>query len=202
MTDPSEQCPSGFRLYNENGVRACGRPATASGGCLSSVQFPIGMNYSEVCGRVTGYQYYAPEAFSTSNPGHVEGVSLTRGSPRKHIWSFAAGSIKTSSLVYVHCPCSTVNSVRPPPFVGNDYYCESGNPGNGHPTQQLYPEPLWDGKGCSSHERACCQAAGIPWFHQRLNATTNDYIELRVCADYPASNNEDIPVGYYEIYVK
>ena len=26
MTDPSEQCPSGFRLYSESGVKACGSP--------------------------------------------------------------------------------------------------------------------------------------------------------------------------------
>ena len=56
-----------------------------------------------------------------------------------------------------------------------------------------------DGKGCSSQESACCQAAGIPWFHKRLNASTNDYIELRICSDASASSNEDIPVGYYEI---
>ena len=58
MTDPSEECPRGFRLYNQNGVKACGRPASSSGGCQSSVQFPTyGVPYSEVCGRVTGYQY-------------------------------------------------------------------------------------------------------------------------------------------------
>ena len=26
MTDSSEKCPDEFRLYSENGVRACGRP--------------------------------------------------------------------------------------------------------------------------------------------------------------------------------
>ena len=52
MTDPPEECPRGFRLYNENGVRACGRPASSSGGCQSSVQFQsYGVPYSEVCGR-------------------------------------------------------------------------------------------------------------------------------------------------------
>ena len=27
MSDPHEQCPSGFKLYNQNGVRGCGRAA-------------------------------------------------------------------------------------------------------------------------------------------------------------------------------
>ena len=64
MTDSSEECPRGFRLYNANGVRACGRPASSSGGCQSSVQFQsYSVQYSEVCGRVTGYQYHSPDAF-------------------------------------------------------------------------------------------------------------------------------------------
>ena len=31
MTDPNEKCPTQFRTYSENGVRACGRPVTNSG---------------------------------------------------------------------------------------------------------------------------------------------------------------------------
>ena len=62
MTDPSEQCPSGFRLYSESGVRACGKPSLARG-CRVGVQFTThGVPFSEVCGRVTGYQYWHPDA--------------------------------------------------------------------------------------------------------------------------------------------
>ena len=35
MSDPTEECPSGFRLYSQNGVRACGRPVTSGGSCWS-----------------------------------------------------------------------------------------------------------------------------------------------------------------------
>ena len=203
MTNPSEQCPSGFRLYNQSGIRACGRPATGYGGCQSSVQFTSDISYSEVCGRVTGYQYSRPEAFNTiftSRDRYVDGVSLTHGFPRKHIWTFAAG--KGSNLHGGSCPCATrsTDGVHVPSFVGSDYFCESGHWGQ-RPTQQLYPEPLWDGKGCSNLETPCCQAAGIPWFHKRLNTTTFDNIELRICADFH-TDNEDIPIGHYEIYVK
>ena len=207
MTDPSEECPRGFRLYNQNGVRACGRQASSTGGCLSSVQFPTyGVPYSEVCGRVTGYQYYSTDAFEIPNVGinshYVDGVSLTHGSPRRHIWTFAAG-LQENTLygggAYT-CPCSPGSTQLPPAFVGNDYFCESGCPG--HFQQRLYPDPLWDGEGCGSLETVCCQAAGLPWFHKRLNAPTSDNIEMRICANTGASNNEDIPVGYYDIYVK
>ena len=29
MSDPTEECPPGFRIYNESGIRACGRPASS-----------------------------------------------------------------------------------------------------------------------------------------------------------------------------
>ena len=35
MSDPTEKCPSGFILYSQNGVRACGRPVTLGGSCQS-----------------------------------------------------------------------------------------------------------------------------------------------------------------------
>ena len=39
MTDPNEKCPTQFRLYSQGGVRACGRPVTSSGSCVS-IAFP------------------------------------------------------------------------------------------------------------------------------------------------------------------
>ena len=63
MSDPTEECPSGFRLYNQNGVRACGRPVTSGGSCLS-VRFPsYSISYSQACGRVYGYQKGSPWCF-------------------------------------------------------------------------------------------------------------------------------------------
>ena len=207
MTDPSEECPRGFRLYNQNGVKACGRPASSTGaGCQSSVQFPTyGVPYSEVCGRVTGYQYYSPDAFHSPNVGinshYVDGVSLTHGSPHKHIWTFAAG-LQENILPaggFNTCPCSPGSTRFPPAFVGNDYFCESGCPGQYQ--RRLYPDPLWDGEGCGSLETVCCQAAGLPWFHKWLSAPNSDNIEMRICSNEGVTN-EDIPVGYYDIYVK
>ena len=142
MTDPSEQCPSGFKLYSESGVRACGSPILAKG-CQVSVRLPThGVPFSEVCGRVTGYQYWSPNALygSTINYYYVDGVSLTYGSSRKHIWSFAAANQESST----QCLCSHGAKNANYSLIGNDNFCESGNSG---PSVQrrLYPEPLWDG---------------------------------------------------------
>uniref|UniRef100_A0A1X7UD56 Fibrinogen C-terminal domain-containing protein n=1 Tax=Amphimedon queenslandica TaxID=400682 RepID=A0A1X7UD56_AMPQE len=61
MTDATQNCPSGFRLYQSGGVRACGRTNSSGGSCVS-VQFPSnGISYSQICGRVTGYQYHSPD---------------------------------------------------------------------------------------------------------------------------------------------
>uniref|UniRef100_A0A1X7TM41 Fibrinogen C-terminal domain-containing protein n=1 Tax=Amphimedon queenslandica TaxID=400682 RepID=A0A1X7TM41_AMPQE len=65
MTDATVNCPSGFRLYQlyqSGGVRAYGRTASSGGSCVS-VQFPSnGISYSQVCGRVVGYQYATTDA--------------------------------------------------------------------------------------------------------------------------------------------
>uniref|UniRef100_A0A1X7TL97 Uncharacterized protein n=1 Tax=Amphimedon queenslandica TaxID=400682 RepID=A0A1X7TL97_AMPQE len=195
MSDSTVNCPSGFRLYHSGGVRACGRPATNGGSC-ASVQFPSnGIRYSQICGRVTGYKYNSPDAVINSNinGAYVDGVSITRGSLRNHVWTLIAS--RQNNL----CPCSIYNSHSVPYFVGSHYFCESSNSGNSN--QIEISNPFWDGQGCNYYVSPCCNVPGIPWFHRDYgNTTSTDYIELRVCGD-EGTSNEDVPVGYYEIYV-
>ena len=208
MSDSTEECPPGFRLYDEKGVRACGRPVSSPAGYCQSVKFPsYSISYSQVCGRVTGYQYGSPDAIHQHNPindlneAYVDGVSLTHGNPRQHIWTFIAALQENSfNTNGVHeCPCAPNSPVTPQSFVGNDYFCESGNPLKWQ--QKFYTDPLWDGKQCGLIEKSCCLAPGIPWFHKTFDLPTTDYIELRVCADQETAN-DDVPVGFYDIYVK
>ena len=204
MTDAAQNCPSGFRLYQSGGVRACGRPVTSSGSC-ASVQFPSnGISYSQICGRVTGYQYGSTDSVSESvnnvNSYYVDGVSITRGSPRQHVWTLYAGIYSDYSNSDSICPCA--GGTSPQSFVGNNYFCEAGIRGTSV-TQILYTsDPLWDGQGCTGLESSCCAVPGIPWFHRDYgNTTTTDYIELRVCGD-EGTTSDDAPVSYYEIYIK
>ena len=216
MSDATENCPSGFKLYQSGGVRACGR-ATSSGGSCTSVKFPSnGISYSQVCGKVVGYHYGTPDAadprpiINNINSHYVDGVSITRGSPRQHVWTLMAGLNEASlhnNVGLFNCPCSqgsTQNSTLQS-FIGNDYFCESGNPSTDGTYQfnVLYTsDPLWDGKGCGSLEGVCCAAPGLPWFNKILGTTTTDYLELRVCANQGAPSDEDVPVSFYELYVK
>ena len=203
MSDAAQNCPSGFGLYQLGGVRACGRPVTNSGSCVS-VQFPSnGISYSQICGRVTGYQYGGTGAFDELheiNSHYVDGVSITRGSPRQHVWTLANG-LTDSYNDYQQwvCPCVSGSSQTVPSFVEKHYFCESGNHAYGWTNTLYTSDPLWDGQGCGSLEATCCAVSGIPWFHRDYGSTT-DYIELRVCGNNP--NNGDTPVSFYEIYAK
>uniref|UniRef100_A0A1X7T9N3 Fibrinogen C-terminal domain-containing protein n=1 Tax=Amphimedon queenslandica TaxID=400682 RepID=A0A1X7T9N3_AMPQE len=212
MNDAAEDCPSGFRLYQSGGVRACGRP---NSGCVSIIFPSQNLSYSQICGRVKGYQYGSTDAIKPSyiysywhrynirnniDTYYVDGVSITRGSYREHVWTLMSGYAEDSTVTHA-CPCNTGNSVSVLSFIGNNYFCESGS--YGYASVTLYTnDTLWDGQDCFSNEAPCCNVPGIPWFHRDYgSATTTDYIELRVCGDESPSN-EDAPVSYYEIYVK
>ena len=100
------------------------------------------------------------------------------------------------------CPCFAGSVQQTQSFIGNHSFCESGNPAKRASNILYTSDPLWDGQGCSCNETACCSVPGLPWFHRDYgNTTTTDYLELRVCGD-EGTANEDVPVGYYEIYVK
>ena len=134
MTDPNTNCPSGWQLTSHS-KRTCGRVSSGiTSYTCDSVTFPVsGGVYTRVCGRIKGYG--TPNAFAAYNFGfvatiddaYVSGVSLTHGSPRQHIWTFAAGiSEYFYHLSTSACPCDATIDITIPPYVGGDYFCESG----------------------------------------------------------------------------
>ena len=58
-------------------------------------------------------------------------------------------------------------------------------------------DPLWDGAGCGPMSTCCAP----PWFYKQLPQPTTDDIEMRVCRDEDASN-EDIAIEMVEIYIQ
>ena len=215
MTDSLQQCPASWRLYSANGVRACGRQVTTSttGGCYSQ-NYIVQQSYQKVCGRIIGYQIGSTNVFenrqlSIDEP-YVDGVSVTYGDPRSHIWTFAGGISETivSAGPTLSCPCALVGTgiqlQQPPVFVGDNYFCESGNPENTHENTNIFrytDDPLWDGQMC---EGQCCNNANYsspPWFSITLPIATSEDIEVRICANQ-ATSNEDVAIGLLEIYVQ
>ena len=204
-------CPTGFRLYTNGGVRACGRPVTSSGSCVGKIFSSSGIKYSQVCGKVIGYQVGHPDAAgervssikNNINTYYADGVSLTHGDPREHIWTLMSGAADRSNYYNYKCPCASIGPIPAPSFVGSDYYCEAGHQGTGFPTiGEFYSsDRLWDGKDCGSSETACCQRTLIPWFYKSIGNYTTDDIEMRICCN-EGTNDEDVAIEQYDIYVK
>ena len=201
MTNSSHQCPRDFQQRSDAGRRTC--IPMISRGC-SSVNFSAAEGYSRVCGKIIGYQVGAPDTFNDiGNPtidSYIDGVSLTHGHPRQHIWSFAAGLDEVGTRPQFNCPCTNSGRAVPPAFVGNDYFCDTGSKQRSQPGVFYNEDPLWDGAGCGPLN-TCCSFNNPPWFHKLLPQLTTDDIEMRVCKSYNR-NDEDIAIETIELLVQ
>ena len=160
---------------------------------------------------MAGYQDNNPLAFTgfndTSINGiYLDGVSITHGSPHKHLWSYAVGfgdQLNSSS----DCPCNNGSTVQVPSYVGNEYYCESGNFFPHFICSRIWREfpddLLWDGQQCGGVEAPCCTHPNMPWFIKTLNETTTEDIELRACSSSSfCGSGSGAALFLIEIYVR
>ena len=149
---------------------------------------------------------------------YISGVSLTHGGTFEdladvptHIWSFANGQSQFPDdqgpdIQENKCPCD--GGTDPPPFVDNDYFCESAledevtnvNLGNFLGTLHGIDNPLWDGEGCAESS-TCCSRIDHPYFVKQLDVPTSDPIDARICL-FSNSIIEDVAVEMVEIYVQ
>jgi len=168
-------------------------------GCYPAYFSNYKADYNSICGKLKGYQEGSTDGFyehsSSINGPYLEGVSITVGTPRKHVWSYATGYTKQS-----HCPCANNNPGNPPFFVKDHYYCESGTakaPGYG---QFLGTDPLWDGNGCLEDDD-CCSRLGAPWFYRHFTPTEKGTVEVRICRDQEYSNEATL-IEQVELYIQ
>ena len=206
MSDPSSQCPVGFRIETANNKRFCIRD-TSSSGCGSMLFKSFGLTYSRVCGYVRGYAFFTTDGFHSQSSkkslssNYVDGVSITYGTPPTHIWTYAAG-YHENTLEPPHkpnCPCNTPPGTSPPSYVGSSYYCESGTATASHTWHTS--DPLWDGMQCGGDEGPCCNHTGLPWFLKNLPTPTAASITVRVCLDQEW-DDENIGIEHLELYIK
>ncbi len=210
MTDTSQQCPDSWQLITSP-KRTCGRGTTTAKSCDSVTFSTNNMEYNQVCGRAIGYQLGSPESFRGYHTGtdsptlegqYVDGLSVTHGPPgsREHIWTFAAGVTGSLSSNLVNkCPC--IGGPDAPPFIANDYFCESGTADLSAGGTTFHPDdPLWDGQGCPAGND-CCSFSNPPWFTRQLDNPTNDNIEVRLCLFQDISIG-NVPVELIELYIK
>ena len=201
MTNSSHKCPSGLMERNDSlNIHTCVRNR-ASAGCSPVELSTANIQYSTVCGRIKAYQVGRPNQFRSGmeviDSHYVDGVSLTHGSRRQHIWTFAAARDEDQT-----CNCSGTEGDVPPAFVGQDYFCEAGSIHQVNAIEGilLSDDPLWDGAGCKAGN-TCCSFNNPPWFYKQLPSSANDNIEMRVCRN---SNNEseDVAIEIVEVYIQ
>ena len=206
MTDLDQTCPDEWRYYDQDpSTRACGRQSSNIGSCNSVIYSTDEYQYTQVCGRINGYQYASPDGVylsqhaRTIDNAYVDGISITHGTPRQHIWTLY-GAVREFS--FGCCEATSTSTWSIISFVENNYFCDTGNPSNMNWQNTLFTDnPLWDGiAGCSSSTTCCAPHSG-PWFHRVLDYDTIDYIEIRICGG-ESTVNEDTPIYLMEIYVK
>ena len=208
MTNENNTCPQELNYTVVNSTRMCTQSDTTNSHVCSSVTFPTHhVPYKKVCGKAHGYQFSYAYAFykfgrNTLDSSYVSGLSVTYGSPRNHIWTFAAGYPKDTYYYYqenhYNCPCADYIGPDVPPFVGESYFCESGgNATSDFPTLMWYfDDPLWDSQGCAGGS-TCCDRGG-PWFTTTLSQEVRGDIELRLCN---VGYNANIGVDQFEILI-
>ena len=216
MSVPGSSCPPGLvqydNIFNTSLCWINNETYSPYWRCNSTFFSTYSLNYTKVCGQVRGYQYGIPYAFYCylinfncfNSQIKTFGVTFAySNNPRKHIWTYAGGGYEQGTN-FLRCPCNNGSQYMNVtiPFVGNDYYCESGlsiNQGS-----VLYPnDPLWDGQDCPGIEATCCTSPKMPWFVKMLDETVSDDIELITCG----YNNGQIqvhgtPLDLVELYIK
>ena len=184
----ASQCPTGLEFRSN--VHSC-RRSTFGAGCSSVNYQIIGGSYSHICGRINALQVGSPDGFQfdntertnnnpTVNDNYLDGVSLTYGNPRTHIWSFTANTPDDCSSCGRHLPI----------FVDASHYSCTANIRCAN--YEVCPVVLlWNGTQCT----------GNASFYRQLSSPTTDDIEMRVCRDQD-QGDEDFLITFVEIFVQ
>jgi len=157
------------------------------------------MKFQHICGQTKSYQKGFPDAFGAkSTKGideiYVDGISITLGSPRQHIWTYSAAH--TDDII---CPCAPKPGDKPSAFVESNYYCEGGSNVSPNYNSFYLSDTLWDGRDCPTNS-GCCAQLGMPWFYRKTPVPLSENIEVRICKDQ-AHSDEDTAIEEMEIYI-
>ena len=147
-TSQGDPCPTGWTLITTPGANP--KNVCRSGdfiGCHSTIFTTYNTSFYKVCGQVRGYQKGNTNAFrarNSINEAYVDGVSITLGDPRKHVWTYAIGISDSGSATVSYCPCASRQGADPPTFVSDHYYCESGDTGGDNERAYYTTDPVWE----------------------------------------------------------
>lgn len=164
------------------------QPLKCEGNVESKVfAVPTGVVYERVRIEIEGLQWHSTDGFSVDTAPtslddiYLEGVSITTVEPRKHIYSFASGLYKTVNG-YQSCPCQ--GGTLPPPFVGQNWTCDSGNTTTNYTAKWYTGQALWDGDSTGpGTSNNCAPPTQASVYEADLGAPTNQDIEVRLMQD-------------------
>lgn len=179
--DVSAGCPGEWDFDSRSGGCWIDRPSCEGESRAFFVDAPIA-EWSELRGFVRGYQFQTPDGFDTGatslDDHYVDGVSITTGMPRRHLWTLGVGLYQPTGMSGNSCPCD--NGPAPPAIVGTNWTCETGNDAPTYVNMPIWylDDLLWDG---DAHVAGCAPAS--PWFVSPLATPSRDPIEVRIMVD-------------------
>jgi len=204
-----ENCPSAWQSITipQTSKKACRSGQDAAGAYTANFSTEEACEgFQHFCGKVIGYQKGTPDGFNEKavvgtqiDDCYLDGLSITYGQQRKHLWSLAIGVSLDNFTTLGNCPCSENAGQSPPSFVRDDYYCDSASIGLPLTSAYFPDNPVWDGEGCSSNN-SCCAQANMPYFYRHLLMPVKEDIEVRLCKNEVFSN-EGILIKSMELYV-
>jgi len=204
-TSQGDYCPSGWNKTTQ--PKPLCRGSSDSAGCYSAYFTNNKFEYNFICGKLRGYQKGTNDAFAAFRTGsrsidgpYLDGVSITVGSPRKHVWSYGVGVSQLHNAVPYNCPCAKFPGANPPAYVRDHYYCESGSRSHGVHATLYGSDPLWDGHGCPAGDD-CCSTLGAPWFYRQFTEPEKGAVEVRICQDEPYANEATL-LEQVQLYIQ
>jgi hypothetical protein len=160
-------------------------------GEVASIAVPVPLGeYTEVWGVVRGLQQQTPDGFdpfeassrtATLDDIYVDGISITTESPRRHVFTLAAGlHLPDGPGSGNACPCDMGTAA--PPFVGEAWVCETGNNRvDWDYDLSYYDDVLWDADAMGG---SSCAPLGEPGeFHVVLDRPASGPLEVRLMQD-------------------
>jgi hypothetical protein len=196
--DPAKDgCPKPWTFFST--PQGCGINQPICADNSAPVIFDPGGTYQEVRGFVRGIQYKSTDAFASPgvnqsiDKAYVDGVSISVGSPRRHVWTFAA-SLFAAQKSANSCPC--LSGAPPPTFVGQAWTCDSGNFDKNYSSTWYTTQPLWD---ADSEGPGCVFPSQPGWFEVRLPAPTTESVEVRILLD---GCDENVAITALELHVR
>ena len=134
---------------------------------------------------------------------YVDGISITSGNPRKHVWTYAVGLSDDYNYPQYNCPCAK-------PLLGQIFlHLSSVTTIVSQVILEHLNVPLYTIVTHYGMEQvvylktvvAIMLVTRLPWFFRQFPVTTTGDIEVRICRD-ETFVDEGVAVKHLQLYVQ